>query len=43
LLAYPPVRHYYLGPNFESAFAGDDSTLAVPVQWLYKTAPGTLI
>jgi len=39
-LAYPPVQHYYLGAYFESAFVGDHSTVAVPVQWLYKTAPG---
>jgi hypothetical protein len=39
-LAYPPVQHYYLGAYFEGAFVGDHSTVAVPVQWLYKTAPG---
>jgi hypothetical protein len=39
-LAYPPVQHYYLGAYFESTFMGDHSTVAVPVQWLYKTAPG---
>jgi hypothetical protein len=43
-LTYPPVQHYYLGAYFESvfvgAFGGDHSTVAVPVQWLYKTAPG---
>ena len=39
-LAYPPVQHYYLAAYFESAFVGDHSTVAVPVQWLYKTAPG---
>jgi hypothetical protein len=40
-LAYPPVQQYYLGAYFESTFMGDHSTVAVPVQWLYKTAPGT--
>jgi len=44
LLTYPPVQHYYLGTYFESAFVGafggDHSSVAVPVQWLYKTAPG---
>jgi hypothetical protein len=39
-LAYPPVQHYYLGAYFEGAFVDDHSTVAVPVQWLYKTAPG---
>ncbi len=39
-LAYPPVQHYYLGAFFESTFMGEHSTVAVPVQWLYKTAPG---
>ena len=39
-LAYPPVQHYYLGAYFESAFMSDHSTVAIPVQWLYKTAPG---
>jgi Type IV secretion-system coupling protein DNA-binding domain len=43
-LSYPPVQHYYLEPYFESAFVGtfegDHSTVAVPVHWLYKTAPG---
>ena len=39
-VAYPPVQHYYLGAYFESAFVGDHSTVALPVQWLYKTAPG---
>jgi hypothetical protein len=39
-LAYPPVQHYYLGAYFESTFMGDHSTVAVPVHWLYKTAPG---
>ena len=43
-LTYPPVQHYYLGAYFESAFVGafggDHSTVAVPVQRLYKTAPG---
>src|ERR1700733_6816798 len=39
-LAYPPVQHYYLGAYFESAFVDDHSTVAVPMQWLYKTAPG---
>jgi hypothetical protein len=40
-LAYPPVQQYYLGAYFESRFMGDHSTVAVPVQWLYKTAPRT--
>ena len=31
-LAYSPVQHYYLGAYFESAFVGDHSTVAVPVQ-----------
>ena len=39
-VAYPPVQHYYLGAYFESVFVGDHSTVALPVQWLYKTAPG---
>jgi hypothetical protein len=39
-LSYPPVQHYYLEGYFESAFVGDHSTVAVPVQWLYKTALG---
>lgn len=39
-LAYPPVQHYYLGAYFESTFMGDHSTVAVPVRWLSKTAPG---
>ena len=41
-LASPPVQvqHYYLGAYFESAFVGEHCTVAVPVQWLYKTAPG---
>jgi len=34
-LTNPPVKHYYLGAYFES-----HSTVAVPVQRLYKTAPG---
>ena len=38
-LTNPPVKHYYVGAYFESAFGGDHSTVAVPVQWLYKTAP----
>jgi hypothetical protein len=32
--------NYYVGAYFEGAFVGDHSTMAVPVQWLYKTAPG---
>jgi hypothetical protein len=39
-LVYPPVQHYYLGVYFESASEGDHPTVAIPVQWLYKTAPG---
>ena len=35
-LAYPPVQHSYLGAYFESAFVGDHSTMAVPVQWLSR-------
>jgi hypothetical protein len=35
-LAYPPVQHYYLGASCESAFVGDHSTMAVPVQWLSR-------
>ena len=37
-LTCPPVQHYYLGAYFESSWMDNDS--AVPVQWLYKTAPG---
>jgi hypothetical protein len=36
LAAYPPVQQYYLGAYFESAFAGDHSTVAVAVQWLLR-------
>jgi len=39
-LAYPPIQHYYLGAYFESTFMGNHSAVRVPVQWLYKTAPG---
>jgi len=39
-LAYPPVEHYYLEAYFESTFMGERSVVLVPVQWLYKTAPG---
>ena len=40
-VAYPPVEHYYLGVYFESTFLmGEHPTVLVPVQWLYKTAPG---
>ena len=40
-VADPPVRYYYLGVYFESAFVmGEHPTVPVPVQWLYKTAPG---
>jgi len=38
-LAYPPVRHYYLGASCESAFVGDHSIMAVPVQWLSRRWP----
>jgi hypothetical protein len=39
-LAYSPVQHYYLGAYFESAFVGDHSTVAVPVQWLSRGGRG---
>ena len=35
-LTNPPVKHYYLGAYFESAFVGDHFTMAVPVQWLSR-------
>jgi hypothetical protein len=38
-IAYPPVQRYYLGAYFESALT-NNSAVVVPVQWLYKTAPG---
>jgi hypothetical protein len=39
-LAYSPVEHYYLEAYFESTFVGEHSSVPVPVQWLYMTAPG---